>query len=612
MKKIDITLLRIIGSGILFGVAFFVSVKVQWILYLLAYLLVGYDVIEKAIKGIFHGEFFDEAFLMTLATVGALMIREFPEAVAVMLFYQLGEWTFDKAIDKSKDSIMSLMDFRSDTAWLEKGNDFVKVDPETVPVGSIILVQPGERVPLDGVVIEGSSTLDTSSLTGESIPREVHVGDTVFSGVINLDGSFQLKTTTLSSESTVSRILDLMEHASEKKAPTERFITRFSKIYTPVVVILAVLLFLIPVFLFHQDMGTWFYRALVFLVISCPCALVISIPLGFFCGIGVASKYGILMKGSNELEKLKHVSTVVFDKTGTLTKGNFSITSIHGKKKEQVLMYAAYLEASSSHPIAVSIRNAYGKKVDKRKLKNVKEVSGNGVVATLDGVKMILGKSNFLKEQGITLPNVKEVGTVIYLAVDGAYYGHLVIRDEVKEDAKEALLLLQKEGVKRFVLLSGDHKDIVSHVAQEVGILEFYSNLLPVDKVHQLEGIRQEEVDYVLFVGDGMNDAPVLMSADIGVSMGGIGSDAAIEASDIVLMDDSLTKIALSIIIAKRTNRIVWQNIFFAIGVKILFLLLGALGIASIWFAVFADVGVTILAILNALRILYHAYEKDM
>lgn len=612
-KSVDYQVIKFILSGILFLGGLLVSshTALSFVLLLLSYLIVGYDVIWKALKNIIHGELFDESFLMTIATMGAFAIQEFAEGVAVMFFFQLGEYISDKAVENSKKQVSSLLDLRSDTVWMKVDNEYQKVDPEHVSIGSIIMVHAGERIPLDGIVVDGSSTLDTSSLTGESMPCFVEKGSRVLSGSINQNGSLLIETTTTYQNSTVSKILSLIQDATLKKTKTEKFITQFSKVYTPIVVLLAVLFVVVPVAFFQGDFSTWLYRALVFLVISCPCALVISIPLGFFCGIGACSKNGILVKGSNELERLGKIKTFVFDKTGTLTKGNFAIVEIHPYQEEDqnlLLEMAVYGEYYSLHPVGMVIKELYDGKISEKKIKNYKEVAGYGVRVTVAGKNVLLGKRELLLDEGIDIPACSTVGTVIHVSADGKYLGHFVIADELKEDSYALFQQLRTLGITNFIVLSGDNESIVSDVSTKLGITSFYANLLPQDKVEKMEQIQRQGNHDVAFVGDGMNDAPVLLSSDLGISMGGIGTDAAIEASDIVLMDDHLEKIATGIRISRKTHRIVYQNIVFAIAVKVIILILGAFGFTSIWAAVFSDVGVTILAVLNALRIFYHRY----
>lgn len=593
-----------------FGIATVLNFSfwIEFTLYLVSYLLIGGEVLIKAIKNIGRGQIFDENFLMCIATIGAFAIKQFPEAVAVMMFYQIGEFFQDLAVDRSRKSISELMNIRPDFANVKVGQSIKRVAPEEVKVGDFILVKPGEKIPLDGKVVEGSSMLDTSALTGESLPREVQSGDNVLGGFINKNGLLTIKITKEFGESTVAKILDLVQNASSKKAPTESFITKFARYYTPAVVILAAALaFLPPLFITGATFSEWLYRALVFLVVSCPCALVVSIPLGFFGGIGGASKNGILVKGGNYLEALNNVETVIFDKTGTLTKGVFKVTEIKPKRnvtREELLEYAAYAESYSSHPIATSILNAYGKRVKKEEVQGYNEISGQGVKVRLKGKEILAGNSRLMKSQGISYDTTEVVGTVVYLAVDRQYAGYILISDELKEDSARAIEALRAVGVKKTVMLTGDNKIAAEKIASGLGLDEVYSELLPDQKVEKLEKLDREKSSKskLIFVGDGINDAPVLARADIGIAMGGIGSDAAIEAADVVIMTDEPSKIATAIKIAKRTKSIVWQNIIFALGVKAIILVLGALGVATMWEAVFGDVGVALIAVLNAMR----------
>lgn len=586
-------------------------------LFLAAYVVIGGDVVKKAVMNIGKGQVFDENFLMMVATVGAFFTGEFDEAVAVMLFYQVGECFQSYAVNKSRKSITGLMDIRPDYANVLADGDFQKVDPEKVRIGDIILVKPGERVPLDGVVTKGSSLLDTKALTGESIPRDVAAGDDVISGCVNKNGLLEIEVTKEYGQSTVARILELVENAGSRKAEAENFITKFARYYTPIVVFSALALAILPPLLLGSGWKDWIYRALSFLVISCPCALVISIPLSFFGGLGGASKQGILIKGSNYLEALAQTEMVVMDKTGTLTKGNFAISRIVPVaeiSKEELLRLAAYAESFSDHPISQSVCEAYctgvaaeaGNRIDKSRVSNVEELAGHGVKAIVDGCEILAGNDKLMKAQHISYQAVEEVGTVIYLAKDGSYLGYLLIEDEKKPDAAQAVSQLKRSGVKRIVMLTGDQKKVAEKVAGELGITEYFAELLPGDKVDRVEELfkSKSEKGKLVFVGDGINDAPVLARADIGIAMGGMGSDAAIEAADVVIMTDEPSKIAQAMRISKRTLAIVKQNIVFAIGVKVLVLLLAAVGIASMWAAVFADVGVAVIAILNAMRAL--------
>lgn len=597
-------------SAIMFilGLALKENSWLELALFISAYVIVGGEVLLKAAKNITRGQVFDENFLMSIATIGAFLIGEYPESVAVMLFYQVGELFQDIAVDRSRRSIKELMDIRPDFVNLKVGNDLVVVSPEEVNVGDIIVVKPGEKIPLDGVVIEGYSTADTSALTGESIPRDLGPGSTALSGFINNNGVLTIEVTKRFGESTVAKILDLVQNASSRKAPTEKFITKFARYYTPVVVFAAIGIALIPpLILKGATFSQWVYRALIFLVISCPCALVISIPLGFFGGIGGASRKGILVKGSNFLEALNHVETVVFDKTGTLTKGVFQVTQVvpEGEfTKEEMLEYAAYAEAFSNHPIATSILAAYEGEIDKEKITDYEEIPGHGIKVKVDGKEVLAGNSKLMEKENISYRIGDSIGTIVHVAIDKKYAGYIVIADEVKGDSKDAIRELKDLGIKKTVMLTGDTKRVAEKVGKELGLDEVYSELLPTDKVEKLEEIDRAKSPKgkLVFIGDGINDAPVLARADIGIAMGGLGSDAAIEAADVVIMTDEPSKIATAIRIARKTQKIVWQNIVFAIGVKLLFLLMGAFGIATMWEAVFADVGVAVIAILNSLR----------
>lgn len=572
--------------------------------YVAVYLFIGGDIVKQAITNIFHGEVFDENFLMTVATIGALGIGEFPEAVAVMFLYQIGEYFQDYAVDRSRKNIKELMDVRPDTARLltEKGEK--EVSPAAVPVNSLIVVNPGEKVPLDGVITEGTSSLDTSALTGESMPREAKVGEEILSGMINQEGRLVIKTNRSFGQSTVSKILELVENASSQKAPAEKFITKFARYYTPAVVALAVLLVVVPTLFFGGDLKEWLYRALTFLVISCPCALVISVPLSFFAGIGGASKSGILVKGSNHLETLAQVDTVVFDKTGTLTEGKFAVESVSGPfGNENILRYAATLEQHSTHPIAQSVLRAYGDQA-LAPVSELKEVAGQGIVGVIDGQQAAIGNLKLMTSLNVKAPTIDGVGTALYLAVAGEYAGVLVINDQIKADAPSTISQLKEAGIKDTVMLTGDSPQVGEMVAQKLGLTSFFAGLLPEDKVTHLQNIMAKATGKVAFVGDGINDAPVLVTADLGVAMGGLGSDAAIEASDVVIMNDQPSKLVQAIKISRKTLKIVKQNIIFALGVKGIVLVLGALGYTSMAMAVFADVGVTLLAVLNAMRCL--------
>ena len=594
----------------------------RFVLYMIPYLVIGYDVLKKAVKGILKRQVFDENFLMAVATVGAVLLGDYKEGVAVMLFYQIGELFQSYAVGKSRKNISELMDIRPDYAMLEVGGSLEQVDPDEVPVGSVIVVKPGEKIPIDGIIIEGSASLNTGALTGESLPREVAAGDEVISGCINMSGLLRIQTTREFGESTVSKILELVENASSRKSKSEQFISKFARYYTPAVCYAALALaFLPPVIgrLFLQQpaqLGTWVYRALTFLVISCPCALVISIPLSFFAGIGAASKAGVLIKGSNYMETLSKTKTVVFDKTGTMTQGVFEVTGIHHSSmdEEQVLRYAAYAESFSNHPISISIRKAYGKDIDASRVSDIEEISGHGVTAKVDGISVAAGNQKLMEKLGIPCEPCNGVGTVVHLAVSGSYAGHLLISDAIKPTAEEAIAALKKCGVEKTVMLTGDLKQVAEQVAKQLRIDEVHSQLLPADKVLQVERLLEQQngKGRLAFVGDGINDAPVLSRADIGIAMGAMGSDAAIEAADVVLMDDNPMKIATAIGISRKCIRIVYQNIYFAIGIKLLCLLLGALGIANMWVAVFADVGVMVLAVLNAIRVLFYKPEHAL
>lgn len=582
--------------------------------YLVVYVLIGGDIVKRAVTNIFRGEVFDENFLMSVATIGAFFIGEYPEAVAVMLFYQVGEWFQSAAVDQSRKSIAKLMDIRPDSANLLVNGQIKAVAPDTIEIGQQILVKPGEKVPLDGQIIDGSSMVDTSALTGESVPRTVKVGDEILGGFINKNGALTINVTKKFGDSTVSKILDLVENASSKKAPAENFISKFARYYTPVVVVLAVLLAVIPPFIFPDtSINEWVYRALTFLVISCPCALVISVPLSFFGGIGGASKLGVLIKGSNYLEILANTETIVFDKTGTLTKGNFVVQNITSVvlPEEELLRLTATAEQLSTHPIAISIKESYGKETVPATA--IEEVAGHGIKATIEGKTVLVGNAKLMKQFGIEAPEVKEAGTLIFVAIDNQFAGYLVIADQLKPDAISAIKELKAEGVKQTVMLTGDNQQVAEAIAKEVGVDKVYAELLPDGKVDRLEELLKASSpkNKVAFVGDGMNDAPVLARADVGIAMGGLGSDAAIEAADVVIMNDEPSRIASAIKLSRKTLRIVKQNIIFAIAVKIIVLALGALGLASMQAAVFADVGVTIIAVLNAMRCLRVEKMKD-
>ncbi|EGF87610.1 heavy metal translocating P-type ATPase [Gemella sanguinis M325] len=601
----------IIGAAVL-AAAVLLSLNNEWLqiaLFIISYIIVGGDVVKRAVKNIFKGQVFDENFLMSIATIGAFFIGEYPEGVAVMLFYQVGELFQSYAVGKSRKSIASLMDIRPDYANVKKGDELVKVDPDEVQIGDIIVIKAGEKIPLDGKVIEGSSMIDTSALTGESVPREVEVGSDILSGCININGVITAEVTKEFGESTVSKILDLVENASSKKSNSEQFITKFARYYTPVVVIIAVFLAIIPPLVIDgATFSDWIYRALAFLVVSCPCALVISIPLSFFGGIGGASKKGVLVKGSNYLEALAETEIVVFDKTGTLTKGVFNVQEIHpeGVSKEELIELTAHAESYSNHPISLSMKRAYSKEIDNGRISDVEEISGHGVIATVDGKKVMAGNIKLMKMMDIPYFKGELIGTIVHVAVNNKYIGYIVIADEVKEDSAQAIKELKAANIKQTVMLTGDNKSIGSKVAKELGLDKVYAELLPADKVEKLEELfsQKSKKGKLAFVGDGINDAPVLARADIGIAMGGLGSDAAIEAADVVIMTDEPSKIATTMKISKKTLKIAHQNIVFAIGIKIIVLILSAFGITTMWAAIFADVGVTIIAVLNAFRAL--------
>ena len=627
-KKQKKMLIRILASAaLLIGFNFLPFEGVlRFILYLIPYLVIGYDILIKAFKGIKNRQPFDESLLMAIATIGAIAIAiytevaeheagDYVEAIAVMLFYQIGEWFQSYAVGKSRRNISDLMDIRPDYANIEKDGKLEQIDPDEVEPGSVIVVQPGEKVPIDGIVIEGTSTINTSALTGESLPRDAQEGDEIISGCINMTGVLKIKTTKEFGESTVSKILDLVENASSRKSKSEDFITKFARIYTPAVVYSAIALAILPplVRMFGMgipaEWGTWIYRALTFLVISCPCALVISIPLSFFAGIGGASNAGVLVKGSNYLETLSQTKCVVFDKTGTLTQGVFEVNEVHHNEmnREQLLEYAALAESASSHPISKSLQRAYGKEIDRSRVTDIQEISGNGVTAKVDGIDVAAGNSKLMDRLGVKWIVCHQSGTIIHMAVDGRYAGHIVISDIEKPHAKEAIQALKKAGVEKTVMLTGDSRRVAEHVAADLGIDEVHAELLPADKVSEVEEILKKNTGKgkLAFVGDGINDAPVLSRADIGIAMGAMGSDAAIEAADIVLMDDDPLKISKAIRISRKCLHIVYENIWFAIGIKLLCLVLGAVGIANMWLAIFADVGVMIIAVLNAIRALF-------
>ena len=608
---------RIIAAFVLFvalliaehtGMLENVNVWIQFVIYLVPYLIIGYDIVYKAVRNISHGQVFDENFLMMVATVGAFGVQEFSEAVAVMLFYQVGELFQSYAVGKSRQSISAMMDICPEYANIEQNGVLTQVDPDDVEVGDIIVIKPGERIPLDGVVIEGESLVDTAALTGESVPRSAKAGDEIISGCVNGSGTLKVKVTKEFDDSTVAKILELVENASSKKAKVENFITKFAKYYTPVVTIGAVVLALVPPLVLGGGFAEWIQRACIFLVISCPCALVISVPMGFFGGIGAASKVGVLVKGSNYLEAVAEMTTIVFDKTGTLTKGEFKVAQIQpqGMTETELLEIAALGEGYSTHPIANSIREAYGKTPDMKRTENANEIAGHGISITVDNKAVLIGNEKLMKKEGIAYTPCQSCGTVVYVACDGKFAGTLVISDTVKDGAKEAISAMKQVGVKKCVMLTGDRKEAAMEVAKELGIDEVHAELLPADKVAQVERLRREKPkkEKLAFVGDGINDAPVLTRADIGIAMGSMGSDAAIEAADVVLMDDDVRKIASIVRISRKTLSIVKQNIVFALGVKAIVLLLGAFGAANMWEAVFADVGVSVIAILNSMRAL--------
>ena len=621
-KKQKKMLTRIlIAAALLIGFHFLpFTGYVRFLFYLIPYLVIGYDILIKAFKGIKNRQPFDESLLMAVATIGAIAIAlhgdgDYTEAIAVMLFYQIGEWFQSYAVGKSRRNISDLMDIRPDYANIEQDGKLEQVDPDEVEIGSVIVVQPGEKVPIDGIVMEGSSTLNTSALTGESLPRDAKEGDEIISGCINMTGVLKIRTTKEFGESTVSKILDLVENASSRKSRSEEFITKFARIYTPAVVYSAIALAVLPPLVrmlgmgVSADWGTWIYRALTFLVISCPCALVISIPLSFFAGIGGASNAGVLVKGSNYLETLSRTKYVVFDKTGTLTQGVFEVNEVHHNEmdREKLLEYAALAESASSHPISRSLQRAYGKEIDRSRVTDIREISGNGVTAMVDGIQVAAGNSKLMDKLGVKWIDCHQAGTIIHMAMDGRYAGHIVISDIEKPHAKEAVRALRSAGVEKTVMLTGDSWKVAEHVAADLGIDEVHAELLPADKVEKVEELieKRPEKGKLAFVGDGINDAPVLSRADIGIAMGAMGSDAAIEAADIVLMDDDPLKIAKAIRISRKCLRIVYENIWFAIGIKLICLVLGAVGIANMWLAIFADVGVMIIAVLNAIRALF-------
>lgn len=616
-KKQKKMLIRIIAAFLLLIALSFLPVTgyLRFGLYMVPYLVIGYDILKKAFKGICNRQVFDENFLMAVATVGAIVLGDYAEGVAVMLFYQIGELFQSYAVGRSRRNISELMDIRPDYANIERDGKLEKVAPDEVEIGTVIVVQPGEKIPIDGIITEGRTTLNTSALTGESLPREAESGDEVISGCINMTGVLKIETTREFGESTVSKILDLVENSSSKKSKSENFISKFARYYTPAVCYSALALAVLPPLVrilfmgLSPEWGDWIYRALTFLVISCPCALVISIPLSFFAGIGGASKEGVLVKGSNYLETLAQTKCVVFDKTGTMTQGVFEVSGVHHSEMEdaKLLEYAALAESFSSHPISKSLQKAYGKEMDKTRVTDVEEISGNGVLAKVDGIAVAVGNAKLMKRLGMGYKDCHQVGTVVHMAVDGEYAGHILISDRIKPHAKEAIRALKGAGVTKTVMLTGDAGNVAEQVAKELGITEVYSELLPADKVSKVEELLEgkPEKAKLAFVGDGINDAPVLSRADIGIAMGALGSDAAIEAADIVLMDDDPLKIAKAIRISRKCIRIVYENIYFAIGIKILCLILGAFGIANMWLAIFADVGVMVVAVLNAVRALF-------
>lgn len=620
-KKQKKTLIRIIAAVILLCIIYILPISgwMRFAAYMVPYGIIGYDVLRKAVKGICNRQVFDENFLMAVATIGALALAvyedgDYTEAIAVMLFYQIGELFQGYAVGKSRKNISELMDIRPDYANIEVNGKLEQVDPDEVEIGTILVVQPGEKVPIDGVVVSGTSSLNTSALTGESVPRDVSPGEEIISGCINMTGVLHIKTTKEFDESTVSKILDLVENASSRKSKSEAFISKFARVYTPVVCYSALALAVIPPLVRILVMGTtpmwedWIYRALTFLVISCPCALVISVPLSFFAGIGGASHAGILIKGSNYMETLAKVKTVVFDKTGTLTEGVFEVDAVHHNTldKEKLIEYAAIAESASSHPISKSLQHAYGKPVDRNRVANIQEISGQGITADVDGVSIAVGNDKLMKQLHIPYVDCHKIGTIVHVAIQGTYAGHIVIADKIKATSPQAVAALKRCGVKKTVMLTGDTASTAQHVASVLHVDDVYSELLPADKVTKVETLLQKEgSDKLAFVGDGINDAPVLSRADIGIAMGAMGSDAAIEAADVVLMDDDLLKVSAAIQIARKCMRIVYENIWFAIGIKVLCLLLGAIGLANMWLAIFADVGVMVLAVLNAIRALF-------
>lgn len=608
-KKLKNLLIKIIISSIIFTIAILspINLYAKLSLYILSYLIVGYEILEKSFKNILSGEIFDENFLMVLASFVAFFLGEYTEAIAIILFYQIGEFFQSYAVNNSRKSISKLVNIKADYANIEKNGKIEKVNPEEININDIIIIKPGERVPLDGIIVEGQSNIDTSALTGESMPQSVEVKDEILSGCINLSNILKVKVSKKYTESTASKILDLIENATNKKAKVEHFITKFAKIYTPIVVGLAVLIATLPPFILNEEFSKWIYRSMVFLVVSCPCALVISVPLSFFAGVGLASKYGILVKGGNFLELLSKVKYFVFDKTGTLTRGKFEVSEIHNINitEEEFLKYASYAEYYSNHPIAKSIKNKYNKDIELNKIKDIKEIQGKGIEAKIDNDLIYIGNEKIMQKFNINFEIINKIGTIVYMAINNKYVGYLVIADQVKSNAKKAIQDLYKIGIQKTIMLTGDKKSVAENVATQLNLSEFHSELLPADKIEKLENIMENNKNIkVSFVGDGINDAPALARADIGIAMGNIGSDVAIESADIVIINDNLESLAKSIKISKRTINIAKENIYFSISIKIAVLLLGTIGYASIWEAVFADVGVCLIAILNSLRIL--------
>ena len=608
-KKLKNLLIKIIISSIIFTIAILspINLYAKLSLYILSYLIVGYEILEKSFKNILSGEIFDENFLMVLASFVAFFLGEYTEAIAIILFYQIGEFFQSYAVNNSRKSISKLVNIKADYANIEKNGKIEKVNPEEININDIIIIKPGERVPLDGIIVEGQSNIDTSALTGESMPQSVEIKDEILSGCINLSNILKVKVSKKYTESTASKILDLIENATNKKAKVEHFITKFAKIYTPIVVGLAVLIATLPPFILNEEFSKWLYRSMVFLVVSCPCALVISVPLSFFAGIGLASKYGILVKGGNFLELLSKVKYFVFDKTGTLTRGKFEVSEIHNINitEEEFLKYASYAEYYSNHPIAKSIKNKYNKDIELNKIKDIKEIQGKGIEAKIDNDLIYIGNEKIMKNFNINIETINKIGTIVYMAINNKYVGYLVIADQIKSNAKKAIQDLYKIGIQKTIMLTGDKKSVAENVATQLNLSEFHSELLPANKIEKLENIMENNKNIkVSFVGDGINDAPALARADIGIAMGNIGSDVAIESADIVIINDNLESLAKSIKISKRTINIAKENIYFSISIKIIVLLLGTIGYASIWEAVFADVGVCLIAILNSLRIL--------